>query len=366
MKQSTTHNRTETGHCLKMSKLIAATFVFFSTFLLAGPLSASATPTGWMDSEMVSSLNVGNNADVNSVSCTSSTSCVAGGYYTDGSNHAQAFVSVYNGSSWVDQELASSLNVGNHAAVSSVSCTSSTSCVAGGYYKDGSNHAQAFVSVYNGSSWVDQEVAGSLNVGNDAGLWEVDCTSSTSCVAGGQYKDGSGNYQAFVSVYNGSSWVDQEVASSLNVGGEAIVGTLSCTSSGLCVAGGYYTDGSSHCQAFLSTTTLPVAHTRVSGTVYFASGSSTLTVTAKRTLNTMAAQIVSRNQSSVNLNGYTDPRGAASTNLRLSVQRASSVKIYLKSKLASLGDTNVTFVLRGRGVTRSGYSFARDRKVTIS
>jgi len=419
MKQSTTHNRTETGHCLKMSKLIAATFVFFSTFLLAGPLSASATPTGWMDSEMVSSLNVGNNADVNSVSCTSSTSCVAGGYYTDGSNHAQAFVSVYNGSSWVDQELASSLNVGNHAAVSSVSCTSSTSCVAGGYYKDGSNHAQAFVSVYNGSSWVDQEVAGSLNVGNDAGLWEVDCTSSTSCVAGGQYTDGSGNsqafvsvyngsswvdqevagslnvgnyafvnsvsctsstscvadgsytdgsgnYQAFVSVYNGSSWVDQEVASSLNVGGEAILGTLSCTSSGLCVAGGYYTDGSSHYQAFLSTTTLPVAHTRVSGTVYFASESSTLTVTAKRTLNTMAAQIVSRNQSSVNLNGYTDPRGAASTNLRLSVQRASSVKIYLKSKLASLGDTNVTFVLRGRGVTRSGYSFARDRKVTIS
>jgi len=109
----------------------------------------------------------------------------------------------------------------------------------------------------------------------------------------------------------------------------------------------------------------PVA-TRVSGTVYFASGSTSLTVSAKHTLNTLATQIVSQSQSSVTLNGYTDPRGAASTNLRLSTQRANSVKSYLKSKLISLGDTHVTFVVHGRGVTRSGSSYAHDRKVTLS
>jgi hypothetical protein len=461
----------EIGNFLVAPKLIAAMVVFVSTFLFIGPLSASATPVVWTDSEAAAVLNAGNNASVNSVSCTSNTSCVAGGQYLDGIGSYQAFVSVYNGRTWADHEVAGSLNVGNGAQVNSVSCVSSTSCVAGGKYADGIGSYQAFVSVYNGRTWADHEVAGSLNVGNgaqvnsvscvsstscvaggqyidaglnvqafvsvyngntwvdhevagslnfriafvnsvtcfsntscvaggqyiDAGLnaqafvsvyngntwvdhevagllnlggyanvYSLSCGSSTSCVAGGLYVDGSSQRQAFVSVYNGSTWADHEVAGSSNVGNFATVYSVSCTSSGLCVAGGQYKVGSTSFQALLSSTTLPVAHARVSGTVYFASGSSALNGTAKNTLNTIAAQIVSQNQSSVTLNGYTDPLGSASYNLRLSLQRANSVKSYLRSKLASLGDTHVIFVVHGRGVTRSGSSFARDRKVTIS
>jgi outer membrane protein OmpA-like peptidoglycan-associated protein len=320
----------------------------------------------WVDHEVGAALDAGNYAYVTSVSCTSSTSCVAGGRYQDGSNNLQAFVSVYSGSTWVDHEVVASLNVGNNAYVSSVSCTSSTSCVAGGNYLDGSGNFQAFVSVYNGSTWVDHEVAASLNDGNSAYVSSVSCTSSTSCVAGGSYQDGSGNNQAFVSVYNGSTWVDHEVGAALNAGNFAYVRSVSCTSSGLCAAGGVYTDGSNHGQAFLSSTTVPVAHARVSGTVYFASGSSTLSMSAKHTLNTIASQIVSQSQSSVTLNGYTDPVGSTAYSVRLSTQRANSVKSYLQAKLTSLGDTHVTFVLHGRGVTRSGSSFAKDRKVTLS
>ena len=418
MNFSVTPKSTPPGTFLSITKLIAATIVFVSTFLVAEPLSASASPAVWTDSEVASSLNAGNNAIVISVSCTSSTSCVAGGDYRDGSGHSQAFVSVYNGSAWTDHEVAGLLNVGNDAYVFSVSCASSTSCVAGGYYRDGSGndqafvsvyngsawtdhvvaaslnvgnayltsvsctsstscvagggytdgsgHYQAFVSVYNGSAWTDHEVAASLNVGSYAVVNSVSCTSSTSCVAGGRYTDGSGHYQAFVSVYNGSVWTDQEVAGALNVGNHAYVGSVSCTSSTSCVAGGFYSDADSNSQAFVSSTTLPVSHARVSGAVYFASGSSSLTISARHTLNILATQIVSQSQSSVTLDGYTDLRGAASTNLRLSTQRANSVKSYLKSKLISLGDTHVTFVVHGRGVTRSGSSYAHDRKVTLS
>ncbi len=252
MNFSVTPKSTPPGAFLSITKLIAATIVFVSTFLVAEPLSASASPAVWTNSEVASSLNVGNGANVYSVSCTSSTSCVAGGGYRDGSNHSQAFVSVYNGSVWTDHEVAGSLNVGNNAWVNSVSCASSTSCVAGGYYIDGSGIVQAFVSVYNGSAWVDQEVAGSLNVGNNAQVSSVSCASSTSCVAGGYYIDGSGDYQAFVSVYNGSAWVDQEVAGLLNVGNSAYVTSVSCTSSTSCVAGGQYQDSSGHVQAFVS------------------------------------------------------------------------------------------------------------------
>ena len=205
-----------------------------------------------------------------------------------------------------------------------------------------------------------------MNVGSDGVVTSVHCTSRNSCLSGGFYVDGIGHAQPFVSVYNGSVWTDQEVAGALNVGTFGIVASISCASSGFCVAGGTYSDAESNSQAFVSTTTLPVTHARVSGTVYFASGSSSLTVSAKHTLNTLATQIVSQSQSSVTLDGYTDPRGAASTNLRLSTQRANSVKSYLKSKLISLGDTHVTFVVHGRGVTRSGSSYAHDRKVTLS
>jgi outer membrane protein OmpA-like peptidoglycan-associated protein len=319
----------------------------------------------WVDQEVAGSLNVGNDAGLNSVSCASSTSCVAGGIYLDVNNHYQAFVSVYNGNTWVDQEVAELLNLGNYAWITSLSCTSSTSCVLGGFYIDGSNHRQAFVSVYNGSTWVDQEVAGLLNVDNYASVNSVSCTSSTSCVAGGSYPDGNNHYQAFVSVYNGSTWADQEVAGLLNAQG-AEVSSVSCTSSGLCLAGGSYRDSGNNVHALVSSTTLPVAHARVSGTVYFASASSTLSATAKQTLNALAAQIVSQNQSSVTLNGYTDPLGSMSTNIRLSTQRANSVKNFLKSKLTSLGDSNVAFVLHGRGVTQSGAIYAKDRKVTLS
>ncbi len=311
MKFSVTSKTPETDNFFSITKLITATVIVLSAFLFAGPLVASASPAVWTDNEVASSLNLGNYAIVNSVSCTSSTSCVAGGNYQDGSNHTQAFVSVYNGSSWVDHEVAASLNAGNNALVNSVSCTSSTSCVAGGQYLDGNNHRQAFVSVYNGSTWVDHEVGAALNAGNYAYVNSVSCTSSTSCVVGGQYTDGNNNNRAFV-----------------------------------------------------SSATLTVTHARVSGTVYFASGSSTLSMSAKRTLNTIASQIVSRSQSSVTLNGYASP--GESRPATLSLRRANSVKTYLQTKLSALGHSGVTFVVHARGVTRSGSSYAKDRKVTLS
>ena len=222
-----------------------------ATTIGVGATPAGASTPGWTSSEVAATLNVGGYAYVNSVSCASTTSCVAGGYYTDSNGH-QAFVSVYDGSTWTDTEVAKALNVGGEAYVNSVSCASTTSCVAGGYYSDSSGH-QAFVSVYDGSTWTDTEVAKALNVGGDASVNSVSCASTTSCVAGGSYVDSGGYFQAFVSVYDGSTWTDIEVAGALNVGGYAGVNSVNCPSTTSCFAGGYYRDSSSHYQAFVST-----------------------------------------------------------------------------------------------------------------
>ncbi len=208
--------------------------------------------SSWTDQPVGAALNVGGLAQVNSVSCVSTTFCVAGGQYTDASGGYQAFVSRFNGSSWSDLEVAATLNLGSSAQVTSLSCVSSTFCVAGGQYTDASGGYQAFVSRFNGSSWSDLEVAATLNLGHGAATNAVSCVSPTFCVAGGEYSDASGGYQAFVSRFNGSSWSDLEIGAALNGGGLAQVNSLSCVSSTFCVAGGQYTDASGMSQAFVS------------------------------------------------------------------------------------------------------------------
>jgi len=175
-----------------------------SVFVVVSTNAVAATVTT-LDSEIASSLNTGGFATVNSVSCSSASSCVAGGRYLDLSNKSQSFVSVYNGTTWTDSEIASSLNAGGFAIVNSVSCSSASSCVAGGYYLDSSNKYQAFVSVYNGTTWTDSEIASSLNTGGFAVVNSVSCSSASSCVAGGYYYDSSHKSQSFVSVLSSAT-----------------------------------------------------------------------------------------------------------------------------------------------------------------
>jgi hypothetical protein len=93
-------------------------------------------------------LNAGGYARVNSVSCSSDGNCAAGGSYQDGSYAGQAFVVDQTDGIWGSaQEVPGSgvLNADGYAQVISVSCSSDGNCAAGGYYTDGSGHAQAFV-----------------------------------------------------------------------------------------------------------------------------------------------------------------------------------------------------------------------------
>jgi hypothetical protein len=208
--------------------------------------------TNWTTLKVAGSLNQGGWSEVNSVSCTSANFCVAGGYYKDSNSKYQAFVSVFNGTNWTSSEVAGVLNAtGTNARVSSVSCTSANFCVAGGYYSQ-TVGLYAFVSVFNGTTWTDTEVAGALNTVPFAYVSSVSCTSATSCVAGGTYRDSNTNQQAFVSVFNGTTWTDTEVAGALNTGGDARIKAMSCTSASFCVAGGSFEDSNKNYRAFVS------------------------------------------------------------------------------------------------------------------
>jgi hypothetical protein len=196
-------------------------------------------------------LNTGGAAQVYSVSCGSAGNCGAGGYYTDSSGHTQAFVvNQVNGTWHTAREVpgTATLNQTGNAEVNSVSCASAGNCSAGGYYKDGSWHYQAFVvSEVNGTWRTATEVPGTaaLNVHGDASVISVSCASAGNCSAGGQYVDSSWSGQAFVvNQVNGTWHTAMEVpgTATLNQGGAWIV-SVSCGSAGNCSAGGTYGDG---------------------------------------------------------------------------------------------------------------------------
>ena len=86
----------------------------------------------------------------------------------------------------------------------------------------------------------------------NAWINSVSCSSDGNCVAGGFYQDGSGNTQAFVVSEVAGVWgTPSEVAGSLNVGGNVWINSVSCSADGNCAAGGYYKDGSGDTQALV-------------------------------------------------------------------------------------------------------------------
>jgi hypothetical protein len=124
-----------------------------------------------------------------------------------------------------------------------VSCGSAGNCSAGGAYRDGSGNVQAFVvSEANGTWAAAREVAGRLNTNGTASVASVSCPSTGNCSAGGDY-DYSYNWGFLVGEKNGV-W-----GTAMNVPGLKVlrnvfrytdVNSVSCPSAGNCAAGGDY------------------------------------------------------------------------------------------------------------------------------
>jgi uncharacterized protein YunC (DUF1805 family) len=233
----------------------------------AGPglpagMRAAALGGTWHTAQKVpgtATLNIGGNAQVQSVSCASAGSCSAGGYYTDGSGRQQVFVVSRVNGTWrtaIRVPGTATLNKGGNAQVRSVSCASAGNCGAGGFYTDSSGHTQAFAVSQVSGTWrtaIRMPGTATLNQTGNAEVDSVSCASAGNCSAGGQYQDSSWSGQAFVvSQVNGAWRTARQVpgTATLNHGGAWVV-SVSCASAGNCGAGGSYYDSSGHRQVFV-------------------------------------------------------------------------------------------------------------------
>jgi hypothetical protein len=209
-------------------------------------------------------LNTGGRAAVTSVSCASAGNCSAGGHYTDGSGHFEAFVVSEVNGAWgtaVEVPGTAALNGGGNAGIASVSCAAAGHCGAGGFYTDRSGNEQAFVASQADGAWgaaVEVPGTSALNKAGVAAVASVSCASAGNCGAGGSYLAAPGQLQAFVADEVNGAWRTAEKVpgiAALNKGGSAGIDSISCAPAGECGAGGSYTDDSGHGQAFVVTRT---------------------------------------------------------------------------------------------------------------
>jgi hypothetical protein len=136
--------------------------------------------------EVAGRLNDNGDAQVTSVSCASAGNCSAGGTYDYGGYFAAFVVSEKNGVWGQAIDVPGLSAVARDAYLSSVSCASAGNCAAGGEY-DGFGSGVFVVREKNGVWGHETTVPGLRSLGSPGGVSSVSCASAGSCVAGGSY-----------------------------------------------------------------------------------------------------------------------------------------------------------------------------------
>ena len=178
---------------------------------------------------------------LSSISCASSSRCVAVGSYDNSAGTAQTLIETWNGSTWsITQSPDPSTS--NDAVLVSVSCYDANQCIAIGHYNV-PGVFQTLIETWNGSTWsITQSPDPSTS--QNAVLIGVSCASISGCTAVGWYYNSAGISQTLIETWNGSTWsITQSPdtsASQLNA-----LYTVSCSSSKSCVAAGDYESGGS-------------------------------------------------------------------------------------------------------------------------
>ncbi|MET0306588.1 MAG: fibronectin type III domain-containing protein [Solirubrobacterales bacterium] len=173
-------------------------------------------------------------AQLNGVSCTSATECTA-----VGSSESKTLAMRWNGTEWKTQATPSP---SGSSYLTSVSCTSSSFCMAAGYHYESPSNPWAPLSMrWNGTEWTlktPPKPAGATL----SWLYGVSCTSSTECTAVG-YKEVNAEhqYEPMAQRWNGTEWKLQTMP---NTGATTkTVEDVSCVSATDCTAIGSYSAG---------------------------------------------------------------------------------------------------------------------------
>ena len=177
-------------------------------------------------------------AGLGGVSCASRTFCEAVGEYNNG--NVVGIAAVWNGSAWSVQSTPNPA-MATFTHMNAVSCTSASSCEAGGYseVQVTANDPKALAEAWTGQAWQLQHPVAPHGATLNS-LSAVSCVSASFCEAVGTHFDSTGNEVNLAETWNGQSWLIQATPNSQSQFGavDNSLFSVSCVSTEFCEAVG--------------------------------------------------------------------------------------------------------------------------------
>jgi IPT/TIG domain len=189
-------------------------------------IQTSATPTGARETFMYG------------VSCSSSTVCSAVGYYDNSSGTDVTLAEQWEGGEW-KVKASQNPEAAAESRLHAVSCVSSTSCTAVGWYDNSAGKYFTLGEAWNGTEWVLKTTKNPAEA-KESYLYGVSCTTSSACTGTGVYESSTNVYKALAERWNGSEWSEQTASAPAGATEGGFYGGTSCWSSTACVASGDY------------------------------------------------------------------------------------------------------------------------------
>jgi subtilisin family serine protease len=179
----------------------------------------------------------GSSGELLDVSCASATECIAVGRKQVGGAPA-TFAERWNGGSWsiISAPVPSGATASN---LENISCPSTSFCLATGYFTK-SGTPSPFSAKWDGSKWsiVDITVPGDAKSVKYMKLNSISCVSSTSCLAVGNYDVSmEGDTRSLAETWNGTEWTVQSAPKPEGKPLNRLMG-VSCSSASQCTAVG--------------------------------------------------------------------------------------------------------------------------------
>jgi len=206
--------------------------------------------TTWSATQAPEPPDAGTDADTNqsasldAVAC--SATCVVAGSYQDTAGFSYGLIDTLSGTTWSATQAPEPPDAGTDAggnqgaSLTSVSCPSGGACVVVGAYGSGTG-ADALVETLTASGWMATQAPQPAGPGGVGYLSTVSCTSSTSCVAGGTYlaSDAPSDAVAYglIDTLTASGWSDVEAPEPDDAGTTAYGSQEAALTSASCVSG---------------------------------------------------------------------------------------------------------------------------------
>lgn len=174
-----------------------------------------------------------------SVSCASSTSCTAVGYYAKGTQEWLTLAERWNGTEWSIQSTPNPTSTTPEVELQGVSCASTSECEAVGRYRffEGAvEHWGTLAERWNGTEWSIQSTPNPTE-GNVNALLGVSCVAGGACKAVGWWETAAGVRRTLGEAY-GTGWTIEKTREP--TGKMFVLAGVSCASASACMAVGHY------------------------------------------------------------------------------------------------------------------------------